>query len=76
MKVLAPKDWFERGHDIIGWSNKEYGVLMPILESGKLLWVPPPAVADVAIEQLRKAHLKRQESTHIIVVVQSCRYCV
>ena len=41
---------------------------MPILESGELVWDPPPVVADAAIEQLIKARLKQQESTHIIVV--------
>ncbi len=27
----------------------------------------PPAAADVALEELRKAHIKRQDSTHFFV---------
>jgi hypothetical protein len=30
--------------------------------------MPPPAAADVALEELRKAVLKRQNSTHLFIV--------
>ena len=33
----------------------------------KYLWAPPPAIAEVALEELRKARIKRQDSTHIFV---------
>ena len=37
------------------------------IEPGCFLWTPPPAAADVALEEMRKARIKRQLSTHIFV---------
>jgi hypothetical protein len=34
---------------------------------GTYLWHPPPAAAEFAVEELRKARLKRQDSTHVFV---------
>jgi hypothetical protein len=39
----------------------------PRLQSGLFVWAPPPAAADVALEELRKARIKRQRSTHVFV---------
>ena len=35
---------------------------------GTFVWVPPPAAAEVVVEQLGRAWLKRPESMHIIIV--------
>jgi hypothetical protein len=35
---------------------------------GDFIWTPPPAAADVVVEQLGKAIMKRSESMHLIVV--------
>ena len=35
---------------------------------GNYVWSPPPAAADVVVEQLGKARLKRPEALHVIVV--------
>jgi hypothetical protein len=35
---------------------------------GTFVWAPPPAAAAVALEELRKARIKRQDSMHILVV--------
>ena len=43
-------------------------VAMPALKSGDFLWHHLPAIADMAIEQLKKTWLKRQASLHIFVV--------
>jgi hypothetical protein len=75
LEFLSPNDWFERGHDIAGWERErppEWSVLSsglwyPKLESSCFLWEPPPATAKFAVEELRKARLKRQASTHIFV---------
>jgi hypothetical protein len=68
MEILTPHDWFQRGHDIKGW-KKEDGDLFfrPIIKAGTYLWAPPPAAADVALEQLRIARIKRQDSTHVFI---------
>ena len=34
---------------------------------GSYVWAPPPAAADVALEELRKALIKRQDSTHFFI---------
>ena len=39
----------------------------PNLKPGIFVWAPPPAAMQVAIEQLRIARLKRQDSLHVIV---------
>jgi hypothetical protein len=44
------------------------GVWMPQHRSGTMLWVPPPAVATFAVDELRQARQKRQESFHILIV--------
>jgi hypothetical protein len=68
LTFLTTDGWFERGHDHveggkIGWD----GHWRPILRTGKYVWTPAPAAALVAIEELRKARIKRQHSTHIFV---------
>lgn len=68
LESLEPADWFIRAHDISGgyfdsryfWRNR--------IKAGRFLWSPPPAVAHVAIEQLRISRLKRQRSLHVFVV--------
>jgi hypothetical protein len=44
-----------------GWFTEGHGY-------GNYIWAPPPAAADVVVEQLGKARMKRSESMHIIVV--------
>jgi hypothetical protein len=68
MEVLTPNDWFWRGHDISGMRANCDGFKMPSYESGSMLWSPPPAVARFAIEQLRQARHKRQQSCHVMIV--------
>jgi hypothetical protein len=68
LTFLTTDGWFERGHDHveggkIGWD----GHWRPILRTGKYVWTPAPAAALVAIEELRKARIKRQHSTHIFI---------
>ncbi len=69
LEFLDPEGWFERGHDLVeeGDTNAE-GHWIPRTKPGKFVWCPPPAAADVAVEELRKARHKRQESTHIFIV--------
>jgi hypothetical protein len=66
-EFLEPEDWFERGHDQKGGFNNEYGMYTPNISPGTFVWTPPPAAADVALEQLRQARIKRQDSCHVFV---------
>ena len=66
LEVLEPKDWFGRGHDLNGFELK--GLMKyPVFKSGTYLWQPPPAAAEIACEEIRKARCKRTSSTHIFV---------
>mmetsp|Transcript_3333 Transcript_3333/g.5084 ORF Transcript_3333/g.5084 Transcript_3333/m.5084 type:complete len:90 (-) Transcript_3333:257-526(-) len=67
-ETLEPKDWFELGHDIRGYAKDLEGYEVPHVASGKFIWTPPPWVARAALEELRKARIKRQESIHVVVV--------
>lgn len=66
-EFLDPKDWFCRGHDHDGGSYDERGFWRVHLRPGIYVWSPAPAAAEVALEELRKAVIKRQESTHVFV---------
>ena len=67
-EVLTPEGWYERGHDFDGGRVNTDGVWMPSLRAGTFVWAPPPAAADAAVEELRKARHKRQQSMHVVLV--------
>jgi hypothetical protein len=69
LETLGPDDWFQKGHEIWHWSKaKGEPFQCPVIKSGVYGWLPPPAAADVALEQLRIARIKRQDcTTHIFV---------
>jgi hypothetical protein len=66
LEVLEPDDWFIRGHDITGGISSG-GLYYPTYKSGIYLWNPPPSVAEIACEEIRKARAKRTSSTHIFI---------
>jgi hypothetical protein len=47
--------------DLEGWFDEGHGY-------GTYIWAPAPAAAEVVVEQLGRARLKRPESMHIVVV--------
>ena len=51
---LTPEGWFVDTHT--------YGF------RGSFIWMPPPAAADVVVEQLARARHKRPDCLHLIVV--------
>lgn len=62
---------------IRSWWDSEYGPLITLKpegwfteghQGGCYLWAPPPAAAEVVVEQVSEAIHKRPWSTHIIVV--------
>ena len=46
IELLEPKDWFERGHDILGGHRDKAGHWYAKYKKGSYLWAPPPAAAD------------------------------
>ena len=68
VKFLEPSDWFSRAHDHNGGDYDTYGFWRHRITPGTYIWDLPPIAADVAIEELRKARVKRQKSTHLVFV--------
>jgi hypothetical protein len=66
-EFLSPNDWFERAHDHQGGAYDSAGYWRPRISKGTFIWTLPPAAAEAAIEELRKARLKRQTSMHIVL---------
>jgi hypothetical protein len=66
--VLKPADWFEKGHDVVGWERKGVSPWYPNIRASTYLWTPAPAAAQYAVEQLRKARHRRQASMHVMVI--------
>jgi hypothetical protein len=67
-----PNSW-NRNHDRIGGGIYECGYWAPRHKSGTFVWSPPPAAAAVAIEELRKARIKRQDALHIVIIPEWLR---
>ena len=65
---LAPEDWFTTGHDLTDGSISSTGHWEWRTKSRTYLWDLPPGAADAALEQLRIARIKRQASTHVVLV--------
>jgi hypothetical protein len=73
---LKIEDWYDKGHGLIGGSKDTYGVWMPTeMEEGWLIWDPPPAIADIAVEQLEESRHKRKHLNHIFVSPRLMTYC-
>jgi hypothetical protein len=67
LEFLSPSGWFTRGHDHKGGTYDARGFWRHTFVPGTFIWSPPPAAADAALEELRKARIKRQESTHFFL---------
>jgi hypothetical protein len=72
--LLDEMGWFEAGHDIEGWEQDSLGFERPMLSRKRraYIWAPPPLAAEVAIAEMRKARIKRQNSCHIFICPRLC----
>jgi hypothetical protein len=68
--TLTPEGWYEKGHGITGGVLDKHKVWIPmhIKKGGLFLWTPPPAMVDVAIEELLKAQHKRTDTFHVVMI--------
>ena len=67
LEFLTPEGWFTRGHDQKGGDYDAHQFWQHTILPSKFVWTSPPAASDVALEELRKAIIKRQDSTHFFV---------
>jgi hypothetical protein len=51
-EVLTPTGGFKRGHGILGGKLDSKGFWMHQIKPGVFVWNPPPAAAQVALEEL------------------------
>lgn len=71
-EILEPKDWYIRGHDLWKGQTDSLGFWRWETKPGTFVWNLPPGAANVAIEQLRKARIKRRDSFHVILIPRLC----
>ena len=65
---LTHKDCLVRGHDAVGGTVDPKGIWKLVLQCGVYVWIPPPAAAEVCLEELRKARMKQKTSMHVVVI--------
>ncbi len=72
--LLDEMGWFETGHDVEGWNLDTDGFERPMLSTKRktYIWTPAPMAAEVALSEMRKARIKRQQSAHIFVCPRLC----
>jgi hypothetical protein len=68
--LLTEMGWFQEGHDLEGWKLGVDGFSRPVIaDTGKTyIWTPAPMAAEVALAEMRKARINRQQSAHSIFV--------
>jgi hypothetical protein len=70
LHLLTPAKWFSVGHGIWSWTPNLDHILAPSFypaDQKVFLWAPPPAAAQVAMDQLSFARLKRPSLAHIFI---------
>jgi hypothetical protein len=69
LRPLSPAEWFDRGHGVKGGKIGPRGLWHPTpIADTWILWCPPPAAADVAVEELMYSRHKRTYLNHVFVI--------
>ena len=70
VQVLSAQEWFNEGHGIVGGSRDQNGMWIPRHAANGQAYVcmPPPVLADVALEECMKAIHKRTDAVHIFII--------
>jgi hypothetical protein len=67
LEFLDPAGWFTRGHNQLGGEYDDKGFWHHKICPGTFVWTPLPTAVVVALEDLRKSRIKRQDSTHFFI---------
>jgi hypothetical protein len=69
LQALQPAEWYDKGHGIQGGHYDSRGLWIPTpIKDSWLLWCPPPAAADVTIDELMFLCHKHTHLNHIFIV--------
>jgi len=72
---LTPEQWFHEGHGLGPEIQDADGVWMPSeAPPGWYIWSPPPALADIALEELDVSRHKRLHLNHVILLPRLMTY--
>jgi len=65
---LETMEWFERGHGILGGCKNSEGIWIPDETNDTwFIWTPPPAIGDIALEELITSRHKRSHLNHVFI---------
>jgi hypothetical protein len=68
LQPLTPTEWFTKGHGYTNGVLDSRGIWLPQeIFSTWCLWSPPPAAADVAIDELLTSRHKRPHLNHVFI---------
>ena len=68
IRALQLEEWYHRGHGLSGGAKNCEGIWMPReSEERWLLWAPPPAIAEAALEELSMSRHKHTHLNHIFI---------
>ena len=69
-KHLTTQKCFVEGHGIMGGVRNKHDIWIPMhaRNGSAYLWTPPPAIADVALEECMKAIHKQSDTYHVFLI--------